>query len=408
MKYAKQNKSGDFFPGAIVYYVVNGDKRIKLRGKIKSIKNHCYDSTVYDKMDGESEATYDCQMTGVRVSCGVLEDLFFRKEEYPNLRMILFYHTNLMERINCVVVCLENNGRKQFFMFVPCKESMIKLYIHHINDLNGTLTWANAMIVNDERLNNFEALKSIAEYFGTKTVEEVVYVHNIQTKYTKHCGHPLKLHWRPLPNMEGNPKFNQYPEDWYEAWNNADGVACLEMKHVYLFSVDEAKDMTAVYPITKEVMEYFFSIPLGVDKDAFLSDLEYEYFDDIVDKYPEIIARINDTVRFIIGSSHEDYSILGFDFTFVRNREIFIPQYKNLLFVTFQLDEEAWPRFNKQVKTIFNLPKEQLPEQSFFYNNYDYVDFRRTEGDSEKFQNAEKAVFSRNILFPVKHVRCNS
>ena len=162
------------FPGAIVYYVVTGDTKKKLRGKIKAIKNHSYDSVVYDKTDYDSNAKYDCQMTGVRVSCDVLEDLFFRKKEYPNAGITLYYHTNLMERINCVVVCLENNGRKQFFMIVPCKESMTTTYIHLINDIDETLALGDVLVANNAKLDNFTTLGGIAKYFGTETVEEVV------------------------------------------------------------------------------------------------------------------------------------------------------------------------------------------------------------------------------------------
>ena len=186
MKYAKKYNSRDLFPGAIVYYTINGDTRIKLRGKINSIKNHRYDSSVYDKTDGASKATYDCQMTGVRVSCGVLEDLFFHKREYPNVGITLFYHTNLIYRINCVVVCLENDGRKKFFMIVPCRESMSSLYINLIDDLDETLAIADEMVANNAKLENFKSLEGIAKFFGTETVEEVVYIHTMQQKYVKY------------------------------------------------------------------------------------------------------------------------------------------------------------------------------------------------------------------------------
>lgn len=380
MKYAKQNRNGDFFSGAIVYYVVNGDKRIKLRGKIKSIKNHCYKSTVYDKTDYDTNAKYDCEMTGVRVSCGVLEDLFFRKEEYPNLRMILFYHTNLMERINCVVVCLENNGRKKFFMIVPCKESMTTTYIHLINDLDKTLALADGIVANNAKLDNLKSLEGIAQFFGTKTVEEVVYVHNMQTKCTKYYGHPLKLHWRPLPKMEDNPEVNIYPEDWFEAWNNTNSIACLGLKYAYNFYRKNG-EMMAVFPITKEVLDVFFSIPQGADKDAFLADIEYECFNDILDKYPEIIPRLNDTVRLVSGSYHEDYTILNYYITYPMVREAAIPQYKNSLHVKFQVDEDSVSRICKQFAATFKLPKEQLPEYSFFYKHYDDDAFSEMAGD---------------------------
>ena len=388
MNYAKTYKSKEMFPGAIVYYVVTGDTKKKLRGKIKAIKNHSYDSVVYDKTDYDSNAKYDCQMTGVRVSCDVLEDLFFRKKEYPNAGITLYYHTNLMERINCVVVCLENNGRKQFFMIVPCKESMTTTYIHLINDIDETLALGDVLVANNAKLDNFTTLGGIAKYFGTETVEEVVYVHTMQSKCTKYYGHPLKLHWRPLPNMEDNPKVNIYPEDWFEAWNNADSIACLGLKYAYNFYRKDG-EMMAVFPITKEVLDVFFSIPQGADKEAFLADIEYECFNDILDKYPEIIPRINDTVRLVSGSYHEDYTILNYYITYPMVREAAIPQYKNSLHVKFQVDEDSVSRICKQFSEIFKLPKEQLPEYSFFYRNYNCVTLIGMEGDCENCPNKD-------------------
>ena len=380
MKCAKTYNCRDLFPGAIVYYTINGDTRIKLRGKINSIKNHRYDSSVYDKTDGASKATYDCQMTGVRMSCAVLEDLFFRKREYPNVGITLFYHTNLIERINCVVVCLENDGRKKFFMIVPCRESMSSVYIHLIDDLDETLAMADEMVANNAKLENFKSLEGIAKFFGTDTVEEVVYVHTMQQKYVKYYGHPLKLHWRPLPNMTDNPEINTYPEDWYEAWNNANSVAYLGLKYAYKFYLKDGEVM-AIFPITNDVLNNFFSIPMGVDKDAFIRDLEYEYYGDIVDKYPEIRPRLNDTVRVVCGGTLEAYPFLSYNITAFRHRDAPVPQYKNSLCVTFSIDGESVNRFCKQIKTAFAMPKDQLPEYSFFHRNYGKTNFKDVEGD---------------------------
>ena len=98
----------------------------------------------------------------------------------------MYYHTNMIDRINCVVVCLENDGRKKFLMIVTCRESMSSLYIHLIDDLDETLAIADEMVANNAKLENFKSLEGIAKFFGTDTVEEVVYVHTMQKKYVKY------------------------------------------------------------------------------------------------------------------------------------------------------------------------------------------------------------------------------
>ena len=148
--------------------------------------------------------------------------------------------------------------------------------------------------------------------------------------------------------------------------------------------------MMAVFPITKEVLDVFFSIPQGADKDAFLYDIEYECFNDILDKYPEIIPRLNDTVRLVSGSYHEDYTILNYYITYPMVREAAIPQYKNSLHVKFQVDGDSVSRICKQFAATFKLPKEQLPEYSFFYRNYNCVTLIGMEGDCENCPNKDE------------------
>lgn len=358
----------EFFPGAMIYYTI-GESNEKYRAKITEISHCKYKTDMYDDVSELAGKDLSSCMMGVRITGKVLEDLFFRKLYSQRLGIGVYYHTNLMDQVNCVIVSLERNERTSYYLFVPGVNVRHDGLVEFLKTMGVFFQASYDSDKKGEMPNDEQLMLGFKITFDTDYYEKVSYVHSMQKACVKRLKHKLELSWRPLPNILDNPELNQYPEDWNDAWNavaqSHDIHAHIGLKYALTIGKFD-NGLQIIMPVNRYTLEQFFSFPAIMDLPEFEDKVKFEYIEHYEDNYPQVIPRYNDYID-IIGV--DDTLTLKYkDHLICPVSHPNVPAYMNVLVLDMECEEDSWGKIHEMILKTIDLPESDIPEHSIFRN----------------------------------------
>lgn len=368
---ASYNK--EYFPGAVVYFTLNGDRTKKYRAKITDITHHKYSTDMYDNVEDKAGTTMDSCMMPVRVTGKSLQDLFFLEVYSEECGVWLYYHLNISNHVNCVVASFKDKDDRQVYhLFVPSRRVRNDSAIYFFSNMNNMYTAMKARVRQSGKMDEDTIIKAVCKLVDTNYSEKVTFVHVMQKSCAKFLGKRLELSWKPLPDILQNPELNQYPEDWEVAWKmqmqNGEGLhGDLGLKYALNIGVHEDK-MQLIMPINEHTLRTFFSFPNKMDISKFEEDVKMDYVELYEDNYPQVLQRMNQIID-IVGV--KDTLSLKLDEYIIRplNRNpMNIPTYMNVMIVEMFASEKDVDKMFDMCCDILELPEEEIPENSIFRN----------------------------------------